>query len=703
MTPKKVLFCAVVVVLGLAFLLALFHYRPESQGPPGGPTGAVPSGSATPADGADASLTSESDATEHSRHVGQPGAVPSSEKAADALYQVLGELVGGRSAGPKTSEPTSGREERGKEETEKKSQQQEEELGPGEITGEVTWPDGKRASGAFIEVTRGDFDESDLPGPSVFRRTTSTDVSGRFSVSGLRPAKYLVRALMPEAQALRTCDLNRSPRMHIQMELEGTGSIAGIVVDSAGDPVAGAKVFPHFSETEGRAWRMDWGALMAAITDNQGRFRVDHLWSSGGWQLLAHASGFAPTITELVPVGTKNLRIVLQKGSGTLNGIAIDAQTRRPVPGIEIILMRQDMPRYRPTATTDTAGRFQITGLVAGQYHVRASGRPLFLQKPPPPVQISGHGSAVDVTIEIISGATVSGRVTDRRTRLGVSGAVVTIMEPGQVTLDRARDYIVVNGRLPGVPLTSETDATGAYSLSGLPAAEIAIIAVERTTHACGQTVVSLRTGETRAGVNIEVDAASANEPYISGRVVDGRGTFVASAEVRAVEETHVSERQMTRTDGNGNFTLRFADTTGVYWVQALHGQASSNMMGPFRLSDGNVEGLVLTLIEATASVEGTVVWPDGRPVIEALVTAVSDSWSLANPVNDRSGQLGRFKLTGLLPGRYTLSISPSSWSQQRFAPVPHAGEVELAEGQQLTGIVLVAEPAQESDEVRVE
>jgi uncharacterized GH25 family protein len=77
------------------------------------------------------------------------------------------------------------------------------------------------------------------------------------------------------------------------------GSLSGQAVDSAGKPVAGAKVIA-FSMSKAIGMRMEGrfeGDAGAVVTDEQGKFKLEHL-GTGDEKLKVVSERFAPRIVE---------------------------------------------------------------------------------------------------------------------------------------------------------------------------------------------------------------------------------------------------------------------------------------------------------------------------------------------------------------------------------------------------------------------
>lgn len=91
--------------------------------------------------------------------------------------------------------------------------------------------------------------------------------------------------------------------------------VGGVVVDAAGEPVAGADVTCGLILPGGRdpIWRPDW----TAITDAHGRFAIHSSASAAELRLAVDRPGHVPVRDLAVAPGTGDLRVVLARGSTT--------------------------------------------------------------------------------------------------------------------------------------------------------------------------------------------------------------------------------------------------------------------------------------------------------------------------------------------------------------------------------------------------
>ena len=143
----------------------------------------------------------------------------------------------------------------------------------------------------------------------------------------------------------------------------------------------------------------------------------------------------------------------------------------------------------------------------------------------------------------------------------------------------------------------------------------------------------------------------------VSGMVVDRNGKPVAGAEVSIRrQETNGSMSSSTiRSDKEGHFSFE-----GLGPVECRL-KASHSLGMSEELSVQPPAELVMLKLRHSARVGGTVIWPNGKPVTDPfslLLIRDVESFSIDNltfyPHLFQDSQ-GKFELSGMLPGRYTL------------------------------------------------
>jgi hypothetical protein len=133
----------------------------------------------------------------------------------------------------------------------------------------------------------------------------------------------------------------------------GYGAIQGKVVDSNGNPVAGAMVYvfnvAHPSGRQATAYSNAQGGFYL-VPVAAGRYNVRASKEASGFPdtffaFYEGAGGTAPGVTVHDGKITKDVLVKLGRTGGTLRGQILDARTRQPVVGASIVLKREDDPR----------------------------------------------------------------------------------------------------------------------------------------------------------------------------------------------------------------------------------------------------------------------------------------------------------------------------------------------------------------------
>ncbi len=228
-----------------------------------------------------------------------------------------------------------------------------------EITGEVVDEQGQPVADARV---RG-FGQDEKLGPS----STRTDEKGRFSIVGLEPGDYAVRASRDEATSDMvpvTVDEGRTPP-DLRLVLRERHALHGWV-RSSGRPVAGARItaWPDLGSGPGVSGH-------EAVSDPEGHFELEITGNPSAFNFLVIAPGFATRMTRLPLTSGDLVEIELDPVGGTLvlsaaktlGGSAFLAHDGSflPVLGFHRIAQRN----RRATSQGDT---LVIADLEAGRY-----------------------------------------------------------------------------------------------------------------------------------------------------------------------------------------------------------------------------------------------------------------------------------------------------------------------------------------------
>ncbi|HEX8720826.1 MAG TPA: carboxypeptidase regulatory-like domain-containing protein [Pyrinomonadaceae bacterium] len=418
-----------------------------------------------------------------------------------------------------------------------------------------------------------------------------------------------------------------------------------------------------------------------------------------------------------------------RQGAGAVAGrVTVDGE---PARGLRVVLAPasnsapagQSDPGLQ--TQTDDAGNFRLAGVPAGTFTLGAASGAYILQDDgragAGKTVTVGEGQEVkDVELALRRGGVITGRLTDAEGRPLV-GVVVSLQAVDE------------SGNRRPVALTnqpSDSDDRGVYRLYGLPAGRYVValgpanVTPRGSAGAGGSRAFYTPvyypgvTDESRAKV-VEVGLGSevtdvdisrgrrAEGHSVAGRVVDGEtGAPLPGVEVGYADASRPflpSRGAGIRTDAAGEFRVENVPP-GRHVAYAVTGPAgdSYSEAAPFEVSGDDVRGLQIvvrrgTTVSGVAVVEGV-----GDPAVLAKLTGVTVS---ATKVGDPGalagaratlGPDGRFRLTGVPPGRIGLVVSayPSrdfTLSRvERGGVAQPSGVLQVAAGEQLNDVKLV-------------
>jgi len=321
-------------------------------------------------------------------------------------------------------------------------------------------------------------------------------------------------------------------------------------------------------------------------------------------------------------------------GTASISGIVVsnDAE-RRPVRKAIVTLGGGIDPG--PATMTDDAGRFVLANLPAGRYSVTANKAgwvpATFGAKRPGGTGtaiVVGEGQSVGpLTITMLHGAVLTGTIRDENGR-PVPRAGIGVMRYARSPMDGSRYLQPVNMDLGSEP----SDDQGVYRFFGLPPGEYVL--------ATGSGL-----GAADAHVVTADDVRRAREP----RTATGPAS-------------HAPE--LTSVKFVPTFYPGTTDASAARVVTLTPGEERSGL------------DFQIQLVPA-ATISGVVTSPDGQPAPNTSVTVFrSDqpamglllNWFITTARTDRDG---RFTLTGVAPGRYSVQASSSSAPVRGAGPAP--------------------------------
>ena len=402
--------------------------------------------------------------------------------------------------------------------------------------------------------------------------------------------------------------------------------------------------------------------------DGTGSFRIDNLMP-GTYRVEARASGYAIAKSEeiVVPPGglIADVRVTLSRGA-TIRGKVVAAGTREPIAGALVWAGKGDgsgmtgmlmaVSETMAIDRSDVNGLFELTGIEDGADRINATAESFS------PLTIKGRALnegdlREDLVLEMKSGGTIQGNVTDRNgqpmpARM-VGGFSMDSQDFWQTPTDEVGFYKAANVK-PGnyfimtAALDDEALFTGDF-LSVLGGARLAQGVVKD-----GQTIT----------VNITDTAAGGCK--VRGRILlpDGRPVARAALFAMAAEFSLMDLRMASaRSDAEGWFEFKSL-APGLYQLQANGG----DWQGSLQMEVPDLPEALLNLTAPDGSVSGLVVSAQtGMPVPSVSVMLVREDSALGFLSSFMPGgkqtewgqtdEDGRFRFGGVAEGRYSLNV----------------------------------------------
>lgn len=557
-------------------------------------------------------------------------------------------------------------------------------------------------------------------------RTVRSGPDGSYRIAPLAPRAARVSVDEPRyVHFSKTVDISPGEARKLDAPLVLGASMTGGVADESGQPVSGAQgVLAHTARTGMAAFlrqvRTGGGAPIFR-TAADGTFHASRLAPGTNQQLSVGHPEFATATVgglTLAPGQTAaNVTIVLRKGA-VIAGLVHDKEGK-PVEGAEAevqqglnfrggrggaaalsVIGGRATGLQRPPARTGADGRFEVHGLVPGDYTlwVRKSG---FASERIDPVKVPETGSPEAVSVTLGPGAAISGTVLSR-SGAPAEGWSVVAGEPGMSPVGpRGRGNLnptgsdglfVLEGLKPGQSYNLQLfggSGIGPSRKGVVPPATGIELVVAGTGRIAGRAV-DAQTAQPITGYSISY------EPERTG----GGGVFRTVNRVAGRQVTGIGEKHEVRSD-DGSFLLE--DVPPGTWSVVVEAKGyQPARAGNVVVEEGGTARDVEVKTSSGGHLNGRVLDAlSGQPVPNATVThaaagaAGGPLAALADAADEEitTDADGSFLLDGLAPGKVSLTVTHPDYSDAHQTVDVKEGastaEIRMTAGGAIGGLVI--------------
>ncbi|MDA1195957.1 MAG: carboxypeptidase-like regulatory domain-containing protein [Planctomycetota bacterium] len=409
----------------------------------------------------------------------------------------------------------------------------------------------------------------------------------------------------------------------IEVRLESTEVITGIVVSGEGRPIAGARL----ACLEQADMESVMFGRQFTETGADGRFTINSPPSAGELAVIVTARGYPTLFTKTTP--TPEQRFVLTGGTEVVLRV-VKADTKAAVEGAQLMAMFTGGDGWEDKSgmtyaavVTDARGEGTCIArqgsLQMMFFHHPEFGTAVFS----PQLAVAGLAGArsllqgpADTTIgtarttfefTLGTGITVEGRVTDEA---GQPLAGVRCLSLGSM----------------GMGGSTETDADGRYALRNLSAPITAILA-SKPGYIQPDDALMASMGVPKTGDSV-VDLVLSRAASVTGRVLTKEGRPLAGVRVKATSEGGMGSLTAmlggaaeTMTNADGAYVLDGVRPSKEARVMARHAGYLDARSAPFAVAAATASVAPPVILVTGSAIDVRVERPDGRAATGATVT----------------------------------------------------------------------------------
>ncbi|MHC4716853.1 MAG: carboxypeptidase regulatory-like domain-containing protein [Planctomycetota bacterium] len=484
----------------------------------------------------------------------------------------------------------------------------------------------------------------DIPGPArrIGQSVTGPDGSWRVALPPDENLSWLALVAEKEGLALGWSFPDADERSEpLTLRLGEASTLAGVVVDEAGSPVAGAAVrmiLRPAGEGDGSEWLDLPGGpnALTTETDRQGRFAFENVPVGHNGLFVVRAAGHAGVNTMFTmdrdgfSPPREDIRLTLP-GEAKIEVLAVEKDTGKPVDGLALLAKnwRAMFPAIG-RAVPDEPGRFVFDGLPTGRYEIAVADPAKGLADwtaTRARVIVEAGQAARDVRLELVRGGVAEVRLTSSADGKAIAGG-----------------RVVIGGESRRHWFQLSVDEEGLGRIRLIPGDHSV-----RWVSAAGYVQGRPRKDFTVAtGKTVRVEVTLAPKPRYRGVVTDPAGAPVAGASVCVLPDyRYVTSGRDGAFEVGKDLSSR-PKRTSFLLIARL---PKRNLAGAVRVGKpGKAIGVKLA---PAVTVSGRVTDPAGRPIRAASVSVQAGRWD-----GEDLPSLGRIRTDA--DGRYSVEALPA-------------------------------------------
>ena len=381
--------------------------------------------------------------------------------------------------------------------------------------------------------------------------------------------------------------------------------------------------------------------------------------------------------------------------------------------------------------TTDEDGKYQLTGIAAGQFTIMPLAKAYVVgatgayKQPGQPITVADGETITKIDFALVRGGVITGRITDAEGRPVIGERVSVVagdapdggrpmtMFDGSRNVTDDRGIYRAYGLAPGNYKVSvgQAAAAGNVAIMGMGGSQYAKTFYPGVAEEAKATIIEIKEGTEVTNTDIVI-RKSGRGYSVSGRVVDADSREPVANAFVVYSSVNEGSQQLgpmnfsgSQTDANGKFRLENVQPGryAAYMLATQQGTSSYSDQTPFDVSDGDVSGVEIKLRRG-ATISGVAVIennfdPAVTPLLQGVSLLAFSNTKGGAPSYSRShiNADGSFSFSGLAPGKVQIHMvgfpaPPKGLAHVRTEVdgIEQQEGIEVNAGAQITGVRLV-------------